>query len=130
MVRSDKIYQGNSRSFDPAFAQKFWRDHKDSVCAKCKKPIDPGQRSIDHKTAWSTVSIGLETETVCKNGTHWEVVLQKTMMKEYQRESNLVPMHKSCNSSKSGPRGNDSIGPQKLREKCPGKSSCPLRKAP
>lgn len=106
--------------FTNQFRTKFWRDNARNPCADCGLPIAPKDRSIDHIDEWSRVRIGLPTEEVCKDGVHWVVVFQADMLAAYQDEANLQPMHKSCNSSKGGPQGNDSVTPQKLPANCLG----------
>lgn len=134
--KKEPAYVGNERvankdriDFSSDVKKKFWRDNAAAPCAICNAPIPPAQRSIDHKEPWATIRIGVATMMVCKHNVHWEVTLLSDLQRLYDDEGNLRPTHKGCNSSKGGPKGNDSITP-KMQPKnvCPGEG-CGLPKA-
>lgn len=74
------------------------------------------------------MKLEVETQDVCMSGVHWTVALAKDARDILENESNLLPAHKGCNSSKSGSKKTDSIAPQKKSEACPG-AGCELPKA-
>lgn len=135
------IYSGNWRGFTRGFAKKWW-DAQELPwrCYRCKRPknienadiIEKSERSIDHKTSFSEMKLQVETLKVCHDGIHWEVALTKDVLEIIQDEENLAPMHKGCNSSKSGSKDTDSIAPKRLKGKaatCLGPIDCKLLKA-
>lgn len=148
--RSFQVHAGN-RSFPPKFSQKFWELAEAEAkqagtslkCAKCGERIRKNNRSIDHKKPWSILKTGIVQHDVCKMGTVWKIVKQTDVMKvvcdgspnpeEFNKLSdrpNLVPMHRSCNSSKGGSKDTDPVIPVRVRtedhEPHPG-APCPKR---
>lgn len=117
---AEKIYTGN-RGFRDEFREAYWKKNKKKRCVKCDCELTEENRTIDHIKDWATGKIGLETQTVCKEGYHWEVLLQSTVDEFNENTKNLQAMCQSCNSSKSGSKTSDSMLPQRLmKDTCNG----------
>lgn len=136
-VNGENIYSGKSRSFTAEFTESYWSRQTQNgrvvLCDDCENVIDMDAtggdgRTIDHKTDWAVQKTELETVDVCFNGHHWRVVMAQTMRAEFENENNLVPMHRSCNSSKNGSKSHDSIAPQCICA-CDDGEHCSLDKA-
>jgi hypothetical protein len=129
LMTGDKIYSGTWRSFSQQFTQEWWNSQmKPWTCCICKLEIHPQDRSIDHKEPWARIRTEIATIVVCCRGVHWRVTLTDAVRAKLQDESNLRPVHKSCNSRKNGPKDMDSIAPQR-RENCPNPGHCQIQKA-
>lgn len=128
-VDGQKILQSDRPNFEASFKTQWWADHADDVCHICKDPIDEKERSIDHKKAWSICALEVMPQEVCKGGVHWEVILYRDALHQYQKDGNLRPSHKKCNSSKGGQKGNDNICPQRMKKSDCSGEGCELRKA-
>jgi hypothetical protein len=128
------IYSGKWRGFEAIFEANWWalQGAAPWTCCICHAPILAGAtganaRSIEHRQPWSVMKTGIATQTVCKDGVHWEVALTADVRAVLQDNSNLKPAHKGCNSSKGGSKDSDSIAPIK-RGDCPG-VGCAVSKA-
>jgi hypothetical protein len=130
------LFVGN-RSFRADFANAFWTQHHplpvNCAATDCGNPITAGATggdgpSIDHIIPWSTLRLGLDPVVVCKNGIHWDAVLQSTVDAANENLRNLQPVHARCNSSMGGVKGTDDIRPTRSLEQCPG-AACTRSKA-
>jgi len=119
MVRDTKARP----NFSTAFRSDFWKPSADHghICGICKTviqsatPQDKKNRGIDHIVDWhSYILMNADPVECCYGGFHWEVWIEKEVNEAYCDIRNLQPSHRTCNSSKSGPKSFDAFKSIKL----------------
>ena len=103
-------------NFNAAFRAEFWKSsaghgHLCTICNTLipgKTPQDKKSRGIDHRVDLHTYILRhVDPVECCYGGFHWEVWIEEEVVEAYCDTDNLQPTHKSCNSSKSGPKNYD-----------------------
>lgn len=110
-------------NFNTAFRSDFWKPSAEHghICGICKTiipgttPKDKKNRGIDHIVNWlDYIIMKVDPVVCCYGGFHWEVWIEEDVNEAYCDTKNLQPSHKSCNSSKSGPKSFDTFKSEKL----------------